>query len=70
VFLTAKKKKVVKVKEQLDDSFLRRSKRVSKKLAGYKSKENASSPQKRKHQQRRYPRGLSKLRRTKKSRTK
>ena len=44
VFLTAKKKKVVKIKEQLDDSFLRRSKRVSKKLAGYKSKENASSP--------------------------
>lgn len=32
VFLTPKKKKSIKVKEQLDDSFCRRSKRISNKL--------------------------------------
>jgi hypothetical protein len=34
--MTPRKKRVVKVKEKLDDSFLRRSKRVSQKLEGFK----------------------------------
>lgn len=37
VFMTPKKKRAFKVKQKLDDEFLRRSKRVSKKLGGFKS---------------------------------
>lgn len=42
MFNTPKKKKVVKLKEKLDDSFLRRSKRIFVKLQGYKDVESAS----------------------------
>jgi hypothetical protein len=42
VFRTPKKKKIVKVKEQLDDAFLRRSRRVLEKLRGFKDAESAS----------------------------
>lgn len=42
VFMTPKKKRAFKVKEKLDDEFLRRSKRVSQKLGGFKSAESAS----------------------------
>jgi hypothetical protein len=41
VFTTPKKKKTVKVKEQLDDSFLRRSNRLSIKADGYKDAKSA-----------------------------
>ena len=41
VFKTPKKKKTVKVKEQLDDSFLRRSNRLSIKADGYKDARSA-----------------------------
>lgn len=40
VFMTPKKKKHTKVKEKLDDSFLRRSRRISQKLEGYKNAES------------------------------
>lgn len=41
VFKTPKKKRMVKVKEQIDDDFLRRSKRISQKLGGFKNTESA-----------------------------
>jgi hypothetical protein len=42
VFKTpGKKKKTLKVKEKLDDSFLRHSKRLSEKMQGYKNEESA-----------------------------
>jgi hypothetical protein len=41
VFKTPKKKRVVKVKEQIDDDFLWRSKRISQKLGGFKNTESA-----------------------------
>lgn len=41
VFKTPKKKKPLKLKEKLDDSFLRRSRRLSKKMEGYKNTESA-----------------------------
>lgn len=41
VFQTPRKKRVVKVREQLDDSFLTRSKRISSKLDGFKNAESA-----------------------------
>lgn len=41
VFVTPRKKRVLKVKEKLDDSFLRRSKRLAKKFDGYKDAESA-----------------------------
>jgi len=40
-FTATKKKKTLKVKEKLDDEFLRRSKRVSQKLGGFKNEESA-----------------------------
>lgn len=39
MFLTLCKKRALKVKEKLDDSFLRRSKRISNKLQGFKDAE-------------------------------
>ena len=36
-----RKKKPLKVKEKLDDSFLKRSKRISNKLQGFKDEESA-----------------------------
>jgi len=41
VFMTPCKKRVLKVKEKLDDSFLRRSKRLSEKFQGYKDAQSA-----------------------------
>lgn len=41
IFMTPKKKRTVKLKKKLDDSFLRRSKRVAEKLEGYKNEESA-----------------------------
>jgi len=40
-FTTSKKKKTLKVKEKLDDEFLRRSKRVFQNLGGFKNEESA-----------------------------
>jgi hypothetical protein len=42
VLMTPKKKRAVKIREQLDDGFLRRSKRVSQKLGGFRDAESAS----------------------------
>ena len=42
LFMTPRKKRAFKVKEILDDSFLRRSKRVSHKLEGFKDADSAS----------------------------
>ena len=39
--MTPRRKKTLKVKEKLDDNFLRRSKRISEKLQGYKNVESA-----------------------------
>jgi hypothetical protein len=39
--MTPKKKKASKVKEQLDDSFLRRNKRLSTKSEGFKAAKSA-----------------------------
>jgi hypothetical protein len=45
VFQTpSKKKKTVKVKEQLDDGFLRHSKRISNLCGGFKDAESAKRP--------------------------
>lgn len=41
IFMTPRRKKKLKVKERLDDSFLRRSRRISSKLQGYKNAESA-----------------------------
>ena len=41
VFQTPRKKRAVRVKEKLDDSFLRRSRRISNKLQGFKDVESA-----------------------------
>jgi len=41
VFMTLQKKKTFKIKEKLDDNFMRRSKRVSQKLSGLKNEESA-----------------------------
>ena len=41
VFMAPRKKRAIKVKEKLDDSFLRRSKSFSKKLEGFKDVESA-----------------------------
>lgn len=41
VFMAPGKKRTLKVKEKLDDSFLRRSKRVSQKMEGFKDEESA-----------------------------
>lgn len=41
MFLTPRKKRALKVKEKLDDSLLRRSKRISNKLQGFKDAESA-----------------------------
>ena len=41
IFKTPGRKKTLKVKEKLDDSFLRRSKRISNKLQGFKDAESA-----------------------------
>jgi|UPI00081ACC8C hypothetical protein len=49
VFKTPKKKKTVKVKEQLDDSFLRRSNRLSIKADGYKDARSAKKAKKPAH---------------------
>jgi len=40
-FTATKKNKTLKIKEKLDDEFLRRSKRVSQKLGGFKNEESA-----------------------------
>jgi hypothetical protein len=41
IFKTPSKKKTLKIREQLDDSFLRRSKRLSSKAEGYKDAKSA-----------------------------
>lgn len=41
VFMNPRRKRAVKVKERLDDGFLSRSKRVAKKLEGFKNEESA-----------------------------
>lgn len=41
MFKTPKKMRAVKVREQLDDGFLRRGKRMSEKLGGFKNEESA-----------------------------
>ena len=46
IFMTPRKKKTLKVGEQLDDSFLRRSKRLSKKAEGYKDAKTAKEAKK------------------------
>lgn len=45
VFQTPRKKKTVKIKERLDDSLLRRSRRISNKLQGYKNIKSAKKAQ-------------------------
>ena len=39
--MNPRRKRAVKVKERLDDNFLSKSKRVAKKLEGFKNEENA-----------------------------
>lgn len=46
IFMTPRRKKAFKVKEKLDDSFLRRSKRISNRLQGYKDTASASKAHK------------------------
>jgi len=46
IFMTPRKKKTLKVGEQLDDSFLRRSKRLSKKAEGYKDAKTSKEAKK------------------------
>lgn len=41
VFKTPMKKRAIRVKEKIDDSFLRRSRRISNKLQGFKDAESA-----------------------------
>jgi hypothetical protein len=46
MFMTPCKKKSFKVREKLDDNFLRCNKRISKKLDGFKDEENAKKAKK------------------------
>jgi hypothetical protein len=46
VFKSVKKKKTMKIKEKLDDGFLRRSKRVSQKLGWFKTEKSTQKHEK------------------------
>ena len=63
-FTASKKKKSLKVKEKLDDEFLRRNKRVSKKLGGFKNEESANKHRE-EEKRNKTPRGAKKNKETK-----